>query len=161
MLIRGRHPTWSHPMRRAAVPVPTLPTVHCPRPLPRGLHSRVGRRMLVAVTVNLLPLSQTDSLLRGKWNGLRAAFTAQAVEAAAGYFVAGRQNRYPELFAALGGQLPGVARTMPPLERITVHGDRARGEGPRPPAAPGARPEPLVTVAFVQSPTGAWYIEGF
>jgi hypothetical protein len=50
---------------------------------------------------------------------------------------------------------------MPPLDRITVHGDRAHGEGRMPPPAPGAKPEPPIDVSFVQGPTGTWYIKGF
>ena len=120
-----------------------------------------GTQYLATTTVNVLPLSQTDALLRGKWNGLRAAFTAQAVEAAVGFFVAGRQDRYRELFTAIQTFLPGCAQDMQALEFVSIVGERARYQVRRTESYGGRQVTFTYEVRFVQDPAGRWSIEGF
>jgi hypothetical protein len=120
-----------------------------------------GTQYLATTAVNVLPLSQTDALLRGKWNGLRAAFTAQAVEAAVGFFVAGRQDRYRELFTAIQAYLPECAQDMQALEFVSIVGERARYQVRRTELYGGRQVTFTYEVRFVQDATGRWYIEGF
>jgi hypothetical protein len=108
-----------------------------------------------------LAQASPEAQLQRLYDDFRAALLVKDIERALQAIVPGYRDRYRELFTGFGDLLPEVARTMPPLDRITVHGDRGHGEGRMPPPAPGAKPEPPIEVSFRQGPTGTWYIEGF
>jgi hypothetical protein len=120
-----------------------------------------GTQYIATTTVNVLPLNQTDALLREKWNGLRAALSTKAIDVALGFFTPPQQSRYRELFTALSDQLPEIAQDMQDLQLVFLGDQQAKYRLRRTELYGGQVVTFTYYVYFVQDATGFWSVEEF
>jgi len=77
------------------------------------------------VAITVLNLIQMDTLLKGKWNGMRGALMNANITDALQSVVEESRPKYQQLFELFGGNLPNVAANLPDLRLIRIIGDVA------------------------------------
>lgn len=116
-----------------------------------------GQTYSDSITVTVVSRAQLDSLLKTKWEGMKAAVSVGNVEGALKYFVPGIQDRFRALFAdpdiAINDRLNEVSRVelFTATERVVQAGAiRMESDG-----------EYAYPVNFVKDENGIWKIMGF
>ncbi|MFC1837412.1 hypothetical protein ACFLYW_01870 [Thermodesulfobacteriota bacterium] len=78
------------------------------------------------VLVNVLDRNELDTLLRAKWDGMKAALASGDVEGGLDYFLEVSQDRYRNIFNALQSELPQIVQNMQDVELIYAKNNRAK-----------------------------------
>jgi len=72
------------------------------------------------VAITVFNLIQMDTLLKGKWNGMKGALAAGNMNGAMAFLTPGAQSRYRPGFEALGADLPIIIASLPGIELLGV-----------------------------------------
>jgi hypothetical protein len=120
-----------------------------------------GTEYTATTLVNALPRSELDALLRGKWNGMKAALTMTDIEGALRYFVPSQQVRYRAIFTALSDQLSQLAVAMEEITLVELLGRQAQYRIPRMQLWGGELVRVSYYLFFVLGDDGIWRIRDF
>jgi sugar lactone lactonase YvrE len=148
-------PTGSFDRVRTTYSVPGLQHPHL-----RALDEQ-GTAYSATATINVLARDQVDTLLKGKWNGMKAALITNDTEGALGYFNTEQRSRFRTLFTALHSQISQIARDMQEIQLIYVQENRAKYRLRRTQSHGGQLVTATYYVYFVQDASGFWSIEEF
>lgn len=72
------------------------------------------------IAVTVLNKTEIDTLLKGKWEGMRGALVNQNIEGAIVHFLGSSQEKYRTLFINLLNLLPEIITTMQEIEMISA-----------------------------------------
>ena len=75
--------------------------------------------------VNILSREEMDSLLRSKWEGMKAALGQGDINEVLNYFVTDSRGEYREIFELLTPQLPALVSAMREINMVEIKGNRA------------------------------------
>jgi len=78
-----------------------------------------------SLTVVALSKEQMDSLLRGKWEGVRARLASGDIEGSLEHFSGRKREQYGVLLNVLAPVLPRVVQEMSDIQLVEVYGDMA------------------------------------
>jgi hypothetical protein len=120
-----------------------------------------GNQYTATASINVLARDVIDTLLKSKWNGMKASLIAGDVENALVYFNVEQRARYRTLFNALGPQLSQVATGMQDIQLITLRENRAKYRLRRQEFYGGQAVTLTYYVYFVQNAVGLWSIDDF
>ena len=70
--------------------------------------------------INVLSKDEMDTLLKGKWTGMKAGLQSGDITTALTYFAEGSQERYQGIFTALQDNLAAIAANMQEIKLIYV-----------------------------------------
>ena len=72
------------------------------------------------IAITVMNKTEIDTLLKGKWDGMKGALRNKDVEGAVSYFLSISQQRYRDIFTNLLNSLPDIASNMQTIEMISV-----------------------------------------
>ncbi|MBI5099605.1 MAG: hypothetical protein HZB30_10250 [Nitrospirae bacterium] len=72
------------------------------------------------IVVTVLNKTQLDTLLKGKWEGMKGALMDSDAQGATDYFITRNRDRYAAIFSSLQNDLPSIAGEMQPIELIYI-----------------------------------------
>jgi hypothetical protein len=101
--------------------------------------------------------ARIDSLLKGKWAGLRRAL-ARHVERAAAYFSIWTPEHYREVFSALGDHLPEIARDMQDIKPVYIKSNSAEYRTEKAELYGGKMVNMTYDVHYIVDTDGTWKI---
>jgi len=110
-----------------------------------------------SIAITVLSKTEMDSLLKGKWDGIKEAMISKDVSKATGYFIDHAQERYSGIFTALGDRLPQVVQDMQTISMIYLRNGVAKYRIRRTEAAG----EITYYIYFVKDENGLWKIQQF
>jgi hypothetical protein len=113
------------------------------------------------IAITVLNRAQIDTLLKSKWEGMKIALTAGNVEGAVGYFASYSQERYRQVYAALGSELQTIAQNMQQIQLIYVRERIAKYRIRRDEAVNGQTMTMTYYIYFVKDEKGFWRIDKF
>ena len=102
-----------------------------------------------------------DVLLKGKWNGMKAALLASDVEGALFFFAPEQRLRFRTLFMGLSAQISQIAQDMQEIQLIYLIENRAKYRLRRTQLYGGQEVTFTYYVYFIQDAAGIWHIEEF
>lgn len=111
--------------------------------------------------VNVLSREEMDTLLKGKWEGMKEKLGQGDVEKALEYFHNGSQGKYKEIFQLLSNELPTIIANMQEIQLIYIKGDIAKYRIRREQEINGVLQTITYYIYFVRDENGLWKIESF
>ena len=81
-----------------------------------------------AIAITVMNKTEIDTLLKGKWEGMKGKLKNQDTEGALSYFVERSKERYRSVFEALKDQLPMILETFIEFNIIDVYGNATEYE---------------------------------
>jgi hypothetical protein len=82
-----------------------------------------GRTYQDSVAVNVLSLTAIDTLLKSKWEGMKAALQSGDIETALGYFTPEAKEKYRYVFQALQPNLSTIVDSLQSIRLVEVQQD--------------------------------------
>lgn len=110
-----------------------------------------------SVTVTVVPRYQLETLLKGKWEGMKAKIAAGDVEGAVQQFISTSRSQYQSVFTDPTTDVLARLNEISALEVYTVLSDTAQGGAIR----QEADGEYAYPVNFIRDENGVWRISGF
>lgn len=107
------------------------------------------------IAITVLNKTEIDTLLKGKWEGMKGAMINKDVSKAASYFTDWTKERYLGILAALGDRLPQVAQDMQNIRMIYLRAGVVKYRIRRMEAAG----EITYYIYFVKDENGLWKIQ--
>lgn len=80
------------------------------------------------IAITVMNKTEIDTLLRGKWEGMKDKLKNQDTEGALGYFIERSKERYRQVFEALKDQIPVIIETFIEFNIIVVYENAAEYE---------------------------------
>src|SRR2546425_9879657 len=118
-----------------------------------------GNRTIGRTIAHVLDRAAIDSVLKAKWNSMKAALVAGDVETALTFFGTVQQPRYRTIFNALGAQVSSIASQMQDIELIYVRDVVAKYRIRRSQMYGGQPMTLTYYIYFFQGTTGGWAID--
>lgn len=109
------------------------------------------------VAITVLNATQMDTLLKGKWDGMKAALAAGNMSGAMAFITPGAQSRYRPGFEALGPDLSTIIESLPNIELLDMGQDSAEYVIVRPQNGQNR----LYIIEFSRDANGLWKIQAF
>jgi len=81
-----------------------------------------GNTYTDTIAITVLNKTELDSLLKKKWEGMKAALTKGSIDEALKYFANGSKEEYKEIFVLLAAQLPSLASAMREITLVHLNG---------------------------------------
>lgn len=116
-----------------------------------------GNTYMETTAINVLSKDEMNTLLKGKWDGMKGALISGDIENALSYFVGGSKDRYREVFTGLGSKLSSIFSSITEVKLNKLYGKVAECGAIRTEA--GGRYSYPVT--FAKDENGIWKIMGF
>jgi hypothetical protein len=113
------------------------------------------------VALSVLPKEALDTLLRGKWEGLKQKLESQNPQEAITYFVEEKKELYNEVFTVLYQKLPGIVQDMQNIQLIYVEDNAAKYRIRREEFHAGQMVNITYYIYFVRDRDGLWRIYRF
>ena len=120
-----------------------------------------GVQYTADTAISVLGREQMDVLLKGKWNGMKAALLASDVEGALLFFAPEQRSRFRTLFLGLSTQISQIAQDMQEIQLISLIENRAKYRLRRTQLYGGQQVNFTYYVYFIQDAAGIWHIEEF
>jgi len=120
-----------------------------------------GIQYTADTAISVLGREQMDVLLKGKWNGMKAALLASDVEGALLFFAPEQRSRFRTLFLGLSTQISQIAQDMQEIQLISLIENRAKYRLRRTQLYGGQQVNFTYYVYFIQDAAGIWHIEEF
>ena len=79
-----------------------------------------GNRYEDSIAISVLNRTEMDTLLKTKWEGMKTALINGDIEGALTYFVAGRKDKYRQIFTAMGDTVNPILATISQIEPYTI-----------------------------------------
>ena len=102
-----------------------------------------------------------DTLLRSKWDGMKAALIAGDISAALEFHQPDTWERYGAIYNALGEQLPALVENMREMSPVYIGGTRAKYEILREHELEGQAVEVTYYIYFSRDMYGIWKIDKY
>lgn len=114
-------------------------------------------------TLAALVLNRTtmDTLLKGKWNGMKSFLMNNDIEGALGYFALTARDEYRKIFTIIDSDLPAMATGMQDIQGIYFRERTAKYRIRRAQVIGGATQAITCYIYFVKDAYGNWYIHSF
>ena len=112
-------------------------------------------------TVEALDETALDTLLRSKWDGMKAALIAGDISAALEFHQPDTWERYGAIYNALGDQLPALVENMREMSPVYIGGTRAKYEILREHELEGQTVEVTYYIYFSRDMYGIWKIDKY
>ena len=90
------------------------------------IEDSIGGTYTETTVINILSKDKMDTLLKGKWAGMKEALENGDIEGALSYFAEDYQQLYRNLFTNLSAQMPQVAQDMAEIQLVTVKDNTAK-----------------------------------
>jgi PKD repeat protein len=116
-----------------------------------------GNTFSDTISIAVLSKTEMDTLLKGKWEGMKQAMINRDVGKAGSYFADWTRDRYTGIFSALGDRLPQIAQDMQNIRMIYLIDGVAKYRIRRMEEAG----EITYYIYFVQDENGLWKIQQF
>jgi hypothetical protein len=113
-----------------------------------------------STTVTVLSKCQLETLLKGKWERMKARITAGDVENTVQFFVSTKQQDYRETFTEVGAALPQLASYINPVELVYMYDDMAKCRMTRTEVISG-QPQTVEYVVYFIQENGTWKLRDF
>jgi hypothetical protein len=113
------------------------------------------------VAVSVLSKEALDTLLRGKWEGLKQKLGSQNPQGALTYFVEEKKELYNEVFTTLYQRLPGIVQEMQDIQLIYIEDNAAKYRIRREESHAGQMVNITYYIYFVRDKDGLWRIYMF
>jgi hypothetical protein len=113
------------------------------------------------VAVSVLSKEALDTLLRGKWEGLKQKLGSQNPQDALTYFVEEKKELYNEVFTILYQRLPGIVQEMQDIQLIYIEDNAAKYRIRREESHAGQMVNITYYIYFVRDKDGLWRIYMF
>jgi transcriptional regulator CtsR len=113
------------------------------------------------IAIMVLNKTQLDSLLKGKWEGMKGVLGNQDVDGAVGYFGEQSRERYRAVFNALLSRLPQIASGMENIQLIYIDNSIAKYRIRRTEAYNGQPYTVTYYIYFNIGSDGLWKIDKF
>jgi hypothetical protein len=84
-----------------------------------------GRTYQDSVAINVVSLTAIDTLLRSKWEGMKAALNDGDIEAAMNYIVSRSQEMYRQNFTIMNSILPQIASDLGTIQFVRTEDNGA------------------------------------
>lgn len=84
------------------------------------IEDSIGKTYTETTVINVLPKDEMDTLLKGKWKGMKEGLQSGDITTALTYFAEGSQERYQGIFTALQGNLAEIAANMQEIGLIYI-----------------------------------------
>lgn len=85
-----------------------------------------GNTHTETTVINVLSKDEMDTLLKGKWNGMKEALKSGDIESAVSYFTENNQQLYKNLFTNLSAHMPQVVQEMAEIQLVSVKDNTAK-----------------------------------
>jgi hypothetical protein len=119
-----------------------------------------GQTYSDTVTVTAVSKSQLETLLQGKWAGMKSKIAVMDVEGAVAYFAASIQQDYREAFTEVGYSLPLLNNEMNPIDLVQVSDSLAKCQMMRTEQISGL-PQQVEYVVYYFKENGIWKLQDF
>jgi PKD repeat protein len=120
-----------------------------------------GTQYTADTAISVLGRDQMDALLKGKWNGMKAALVASDVEDALLFYAPEQRARFRTLFMGLSAQISQIAQDMQEIQLISLIENRAKYRLRRTQLYGGQEVTFTYYVYFIQDAASIWHIEDF
>lgn len=90
------------------------------------IEDSIGGTYTETTVINVLSKDEMDTLLKGKWTGMKEALENGDIEGALSYFAEDYQQLYRNLFTNLSAQMPQVAQDMAEIQLVSVKDNTAK-----------------------------------
>ena len=84
------------------------------------IEDSIGNTYTETTLINVLSKDEMDTLLKGKWTGMKAGLQSGDITTTLTYFAEGSQERYQGIFTALQDNLAAIAANMQEIKLIYV-----------------------------------------
>ncbi len=105
--------------------------------------------------------SEQDAQIKAKWNGMKADLISGDIEGALEHFSPFSRGIYEEIFAALGGDVAGMATDMGDIELIYIKESIAKYRIKKDEAINGENHRITHYIYFIRDVYGGWHIDEF
>lgn len=109
------------------------------------------------IAITVLSKTEIDTLLKGKWEGMKDALMEKDIQKAVDYFTDWTKERYANIFEILKEYLPQIVQEMQDIKMIYIQGDVAKYRIRRMETAG----EITYYIYFVKDKDGLWKIQDF
>ncbi|OEU72376.1 MAG: hypothetical protein BA869_02235 [Desulfuromonadales bacterium C00003107] len=113
------------------------------------------------VAVAVMDQAELDTLLRAKWNGMKAALIAGDVEGALSFHHGVLKDEYESIYNLIGSNLPVLVQQMQDIELIYAKGDRAKYRIRQDHTVEGQTVTITYYIYFSRDGSGLWKIEKY
>ncbi len=113
------------------------------------------------IAIVVLNKSELDTLLRGKWEGMKGAMAAKNINEAVGYLIGESREQYSQAFNYLLDSLPDIANSMQNIEIIYLKGTVSKYRIRRIQIIENTSQEITYYIYFVKDNDGIWKLEKF
>jgi hypothetical protein len=121
----------------------------------------LGNAYSESTIVNVVDRMVMDTLLRAKWEGMKAKLANQDISGAVQFFDQSSQDRYAEVFTALNTQLPQMVKDMQDIQLIYARGGIAKYRIRKNELYGGHMVTLTYYIYFTIDPNGMWKIDKF
>ena len=119
-----------------------------------------GQTYSDTVTITVLSKTQLESLLQGKWEGIKNRIADLDVDGAVAYFVTSIQQDYREAFTEVGTSLPLLNNEMNSIDLVYVSDGLAKCRMIRTEQIAG-QPQEVEYVVYYIKENGVWKLRDF
>ncbi|MFZ3137175.1 MAG: FG-GAP-like repeat-containing protein [Thermodesulfovibrionales bacterium] len=113
------------------------------------------------VVINVMNKTQLDTLLKGKWNGMKTALANQDIVSALNYYSEGNREHYNQVFTDIYNYLPQFVQDMQEIQLIYLKGNIAKYRIKKDELYSGQMYSITYYVYFTIDQNGIWKIEVF
>jgi len=113
------------------------------------------------IAVLVYDVDQLDTLLKAKWNAMKARMAAGDVAGAVADFSNATRQKYETIFTSLGDQLPLIAQQMQEIERVDAGEGYAKYRIQREEIIDGQSYSVIYDIYFSPDENGVWKIDLF
>jgi len=111
--------------------------------------------------ITVLKKAELDTLLKGKWEGMKRALVNRNIEGGLMYFYDGSKESYRQAFNVILNELPKIVSDMLGIEMIYVKGDLAKYRIRRDQNIDGTLQTLTYYIYFLRDRNGVWKINRF
>src|SRR3972149_523111 len=86
----------------------------------------LGNSYTDTTAITILTMTEMDTLLKGKWEGMKGALTTGDVEGAVRYFADNSKERYRTIFTAIQDKISNIAANMQGIQLIYLKNNIAK-----------------------------------
>jgi hypothetical protein len=125
------------------------------------IEDSTGNTYTETTVINVLSKDEMDTLLKGKWEGMKEALENGDIEGALSYFAEDYQQLYRNLFTNLSAQMPQVAQDMAEIQLVSVKDNTAKYRIKKDKSYADQKITVTYHIYFAKDASGMWKIVRF